>query len=191
MIGGLTGYTDFIRGIYEEGGREYFDIMNIHTYGVPINWGMLRRGYLTRRTMADYGDKNRPIWNTEFGIDAGNLWAASRVNTTEGFDQGQKDQIETGIRESRRFGIYLKYFPYQFYAPNESGFDVKSAGVKFPEGYTIDDYGFGMLRRDGKTPRPAYDFLLESQFNKKIQAEPKKTPPGHHVGAPENLSTQT
>jgi hypothetical protein len=37
---------------------------------------------------------------------------------------------------------------------------------------TIDDYGFGILRRDGRTPRPTYDWLLKGQLNRTIQDEP-------------------
>jgi hypothetical protein len=36
---------------------------------------------------------------------------------------------------------------------------------------TIDDYGFGIVRRDGRTPRPTYEWLLREQLNRTIQSE--------------------
>ena len=49
------------------------------------------------------------------------------------------------------------------------------APIKLPEGHTIDDYGFGLVRSDGKTPRPTYDWLLQAQVNQPINAEPVLT----------------
>jgi hypothetical protein len=138
LLGGVATVGEFIRGVYEEGGRDFFDFMNIHTYGVPLDWPVLCRGTIARNIMARYGDSNRPMWNTEFGIDAGSIFAASGATTGEQFDAG-----------------------------NERGLDMSR--VTLPEGRQIDDYGFGLTRRDGTTPRPTYDWLLEAQVNRPIQ----------------------
>ena len=181
LVGGISsggGIDDFIRGIYEEGGRDYFDIMNIHTYGVPVNWGMLIYAYGAKRTMGEYGDFNRPLWNTEFGIDAGNLWAAWRHADGETFDQGQLGQWKSCIEEAVKHRLYAKILPYQFRANNERANDAlkdPSTDIELPEGHTIDDYGFGIVRRDGKTPRPTYNWLLQRQVNTPIQEDPAFT----------------
>jgi hypothetical protein len=177
VLGGISsGWpADFIRGIYEEGGREYFDFMNIHTYGVPVNWGMMAQAFAAKMTMARYGDGDRPFWNTEFGIDAGNLWTAWKVADGKGFDQGQLGQWKTCIEEAMKHKLYWKIIPYQFYSGNESANDAlkdpKNA-VKLPAGHTPDDYGFGILRRDGKTPRPTYDWLLQARINEPVEKTP-------------------
>jgi hypothetical protein len=49
------------------------------------------------------------------------------------------------------------------------------AQAKLPAGLTPDDYGFGLLRHDGKTPRPAYDYLKNENPNAAILQEPTRT----------------
>lgn len=181
LTGGMSDTSDFPRGIYLGGGREYFDIMNIHTYGVPIDWSFVSRGQSVRKIMAGNGDANKPLWNTEWGIDAGNFVGAwgyphdrdPPQNDAEYFDEAMIDQWKQVIWSARHLGIYQKYLPYQFAAGNERNDDGRIQELaNLPEGMTIDDYGFGIVRRDGKTPRPIYTWLLEQQFNRDIQAKP-------------------
>ena len=177
LVGGISsgGAPEFIRGIYTEAGRDYFDYMNIHTYGVPVNWSMAADAYAARVAMGRYGDFDRPLWNTEFGIDGGNLWAAWQVDTGEKLDAGHLGAWQSCINESLANKLYWKILPYQFAAGNERANDVlkkADAPVKLPAGHTIDDYGFGLLRSDGKTPRPTYNWLLEEQINQPLNAEP-------------------
>jgi hypothetical protein len=180
LTGGMSDTGDFPRGIYQAGGREYFDIMNIHTYGVPIDWAFVPRGQGIKKIMAANGDANKPLWNTEWGIDAGNLVQAWGVPHTwekprddaEYFDEAMIDQWKQVIWSARHLGIYQKYFPYQFAAGNECTAGGKVDEVRLPEGMTLDDFGFGIVRSDGKTPRPIYNWLLEQQFNADIAAKP-------------------
>ena len=178
LAGGISsggGMRDFVRGIYAAGGRDYFDFMNIHTYGVPVNWGMMLYAYQVRMTMAEYGDAQRPLWNTEFGIDAGNLWAAWQQKTGAEFDAGHLGQWRACIEEASGNRLYAKVMPYQMHTGNErarDAFDDPATGIELPEGHTQDDYGFGILRRDGVTPRPTYEWLLEAQVNRPILETP-------------------
>ena len=180
VVGGLASGEpdDFIRGIYEGGGREFYDVMNIHTYGVPVNTGMLLYGYRAKAVMSEYGDAERPLWNTEFGIDAGNMWQAWKWTTGEQFDKGHLQQWQTCIQEAKQYGIYSKILPYQFHAKNEAAngdlADAKDT-ISLPPGRTIDDYGIGLLRRDGATPRPTYDWLLKAQINRALIDNRQKT----------------
>ena len=178
LLGGIgSGNAPyFIPGIYAEDARHSFDFMNIHTYGVPVNWSMAVDAYATRAAMGRYGDFDRPLWNTEFGIDAGNLWAAWKVDTGEKFDQGHLSAWQSCINDSLANQLYWKILPYQFAAGNERANDVlkkPDSPIKLPEGHTLDDYGFGLVRSDGKTPRPTYNWLLEQQVNKPINDEPR------------------
>jgi len=184
LTGGMSDTGDFPRGIYLGGGREYFDIMNIHTYGVPIDWAFVRRGQQVRRIMAANGDANKPLWDTEWGIDAGNFvgaWGYPHTwnppqNDAEYFDSAMIDQWKQVIWSARHLGIYQKYLPYQFHAGNERNDDGKIQELaQLPKGMTIDDYGFGIVRSDGKTPRPIYNWLLEQQFNRDINDSPAFT----------------
>jgi hypothetical protein len=183
LVGGMTDHRDFPRGIYEGGGKPYFDIMNLHTYGVPVTWSFIDRGRTLKEIMRWYGDGDKPLWNTEFGIDAGNIVGAWGYphnqnpprNDAEVYDQVHLDQWRECIQWNLQKRLYQKIFPYQFSAGNERNDDGKIGETsRLPPGMTIDDYGFGMVRHDGMTPRPVYEWIRETQPNGPITAQPKR-----------------
>ena len=57
-------------GDTKDGGRPYFDILNIHLYqtGVPENSWYKERLETIIRIMERFGDENKPIWITETGF---------------------------------------------------------------------------------------------------------------------------
>ena len=66
-----------------------------------------------------------------------------------------------------------RLLPYQFAAGNERDDDQQiRQRSQLPADLTIDDFGFGIVRRDGRTPRPTYQWLLQEQVNRAIQEEP-------------------
>jgi len=160
---------DFIRGVYEEGAGDCFDFMNTHTYGMPLQWPMLVRGYAAKMALARYGDFNRPMWNTEFGLSAKQSFAAWQVSTGKGFDDGQLSAWKSSITEGKLDRIFWKILPYTFVGGPTSKLGKE---VTIPEGHTTEDYGYGIVRRDGVTPRPTYDWMLEAQVNQDIQDRP-------------------
>jgi len=179
LTGGMTDTDEFPRGIYEGGGRDYFDIMNIHTYGVPIVWAFVDRGMRVREIMQRNGDAAKPLWNTEFGIDAGNLIGAWGYPHSRGRDDAREldrmmiEQWQACLDAAEKYGLYQKLLPYQFHAGNERNDDGNiDAKTNLPEDHTIDDYGFGIVRRDGITPRPIYDWLKRRDFNRAIHEQP-------------------
>ncbi|MFA5206275.1 MAG: cellulase family glycosylhydrolase [Lentisphaeria bacterium] len=174
VIGGMTDWDEFPRGIYAGGGREWFDIMNVHSYGIPLPWGFVLRGAALRAVMNANGDRDKPLWNTEFGLDAGSLTAAWGA-PTEGkpgdfFDRMQKAMLADCIEFNLRTGLYQAMFPYQLAAGNEGGRDVVGK-LDFGPGRTQDDFGFGLLRADGRTPRPSFQWLQERQANAPLTQE--------------------
>ncbi len=182
LTGGMTDTGDFPRGIYEGGGREYFDIMNIHTYGVPVVWAFVDRGMQVRQTMARNGDGPKPLWNTEFGIDAGNLVGAWGYPHDGGEEDGPRldelmlQQWEACLDAAEKYELYQKILPYQLHAGNERDDNGDlAATLRLPVGHTVDDYGFGILRRDGNTPRPVYTWLKQRDFNRPILQRPQLT----------------
>ena len=69
-VGGYAGIPmDYIEKLYQLGGGEYFDIMNIHPYShpVPPEQNLEEQLHQLRELMAQYGDENKPIWITEIG----------------------------------------------------------------------------------------------------------------------------
>ena len=184
LVGGMSDYTEFPRGIYEGGGKPYFDIMSVHTYGVPVVWSFIDRGKTLKEIMRWYGDGDKPLWNTEFGIDAGSrvaAWGYPHANNPpkkdgDEFDQVQLDQWRECVEWNLKNRLYQKMTPYQFAAGNEANPDGKiGQNSQLPAGMTIDDYGFGIVRRDGTTPRPVYRWIEKAQPNGPIVAKPKST----------------
>ncbi len=184
LTGGMTDWRDFPRGIYEGGGKACFDVMNIHTYGLPVLWAFIDRGQTVKETMKWAGDGDKPLWNSEFGVDAGNFVAAwgyphaGNPPREDGpaFDAMQIEQWRDCIEWNQKNRLYQKILPYQFAAGNERNDDGHIAEKsQLPAGMTIDDYGFGMMRRDGLTPRPLYWWLVGAGPNRSIVEHPLRT----------------
>ncbi len=171
LTGGLTDWGEFPKGIYAGGGRDYFDVMNLHTYGIPLPWSFVQRGAALRAVMNENGDAKKPLWNTEFGLDAGSIVAAWGMpkpapDVGAAFDKYQKDMISACLEFNRKAGLYQKCLAYQYAAGNEGMTDeIKKAKPKFPPGMELDDYGFGFVRRDGVTLRPIFQYLIDAKVN--------------------------
>lgn len=183
LCGGMVDTTEFPRGIYEGGGKRYFDIMNVHTYGVPVSTAFVERGKNIRKVMAEFSDENKPVWNTEFGLDAGNVvgawgyphdWKPAKEDGPT-FDAKQLEDYQTCFDKNNELHLFDKVIPYQFLAGNERDDDgaIKTT-AKLPQGSTIDDYGFGIVRQD-MTPRPTYKWLEETQVNAGIASKSTNT----------------
>ncbi len=80
ILGGLTPVPvsdpqpdSFLRVLYEQGGKAYFDVVGSHPYagsqeGVPV---ALKRLADVRNVMISYGDREKPIWVTEYNVGGG------------------------------------------------------------------------------------------------------------------------
>jgi len=188
LVGGLTGWGgwDFLRGIYDGGGKPYFDFMNIHCYGATAQWdavndGVRSRGQTVAAIMAENGDPDRPLWLTEFGVGGEAYNTAWGTPHTSGQDDGttydnhQRDWWRDALDIVQSSGIYTKALGYQLHA-TDGGPRAGCRGDGFcwpesilPAGYTPEDYGFGLFRRDGTTPRPSYTYLQSRNFNGPVQ----------------------
>jgi hypothetical protein len=183
LTGGMTDWSEFPRGIYEGGGRDYFDFMNMHTYGVPVLYAFVGRGLSLYAVMKEFGDEGRPLWNTEFGIDAGNVANAWGVPHTrkppeedgKSFDAAHLATWRDCLEDNARRRLFVKALGYQFAAGNETAKDRMEKEARLPAGMKQDDYGFGLVRADGKTPRPAYDWLKTRDYNAGLFKEDGRT----------------
>lgn len=87
---GLYGATDYLKGIYANGGEGYFDAVGYHPYTYPYmpsasdswnGWQIMEDGI--RGTMVANGDSDLQVWMTEVGAPtAGSSSAVSQ--TTQG-----------------------------------------------------------------------------------------------------------
>lgn len=71
LNGGFSNPGMGVSRLYENGCKDYFDIMNIHIFVSPFNPVGLKAvtAYVrqTSKKMAQYGDENKKIWITEIG----------------------------------------------------------------------------------------------------------------------------
>jgi hypothetical protein len=137
LLGGTAGIPwSYLKGVYQAGGREFFDVMNVHPYRYPaapeersLSDDLAR----LRKLMAAHGDADKPIWITEIG------WP-----THEG-PRGVTPAVQAEML-TRTFLLALQsgvdvVFWYEFQAPERK-----------PD-YNEDH--FGIVHRD-LSPKPAY-----------------------------------
>jgi len=92
LNGGLANGPSSINNLYDKGGKNYFDILNLHFFETPLHEGGIKAvaAYpkLAHKIMARNGDGDKKIWFTETGcpgvkrgIKAANWWMGK--NPTE------------------------------------------------------------------------------------------------------------
>jgi polysaccharide biosynthesis protein PslG len=71
LNGGLTNELSHVNWLYDNGGKGYFDALNIHVFGNPVEKGAEKRvsAYVKAcvRIMKRNGDAGKNIWVTEIG----------------------------------------------------------------------------------------------------------------------------
>jgi hypothetical protein len=155
---------EFVRGMYENGGRDYFDILAMHAYG-PLatspNSILERTHSLNYQIHALRGDPNRPLWVTEFGTSAANsesLLSPNRDLSQDGavLDEIQRQWYEDAIAVQVQ-GQHLQKILGFTYATDEGGTMSIPSGIS---GASPWDYSLGIFRGDRLTGRPSYNWLL-------------------------------
>jgi hypothetical protein len=156
----------FLEGIYDAGAKTYFDVVNVHTYGVPLLWAFVNAAVRLRQVMAEHGDSNKPLWNTEFGNSGGatvQAWGIPKDKALGTYlDNEQRDMLKDCVLVDREYGLYDMAMFYQLVAaPEGPDNEIEKLGGIFPAGRTVSDYTYGLLRSDGATPRPAMEWLMQ------------------------------
>lgn len=86
-VGGLESKTSFLKGIYQNGGKGYFDAVAIHPYSNEgINTAWIDE---IRELMVRMGDESKPIWITEWGW-ATQDWDRQAYLLKKGFEEIRK-----------------------------------------------------------------------------------------------------
>ena len=152
VTGGMTNWSDFPKGIYEGGGKEYFDVLALHTYGMPMPWSFIIRGNAVRSLMDRCGDERKPLWNTEFGVSAEaaiKAWGIPEKDPLKRFDDIQCNQIMECIRYNQQAQIFSRYFIYAYHAGSEANKEMKEKLSRLIPGCNFDDISFSLVRHDG------------------------------------------
>lgn len=71
LNGGLASGLSSVNRLYDNGARDYFDIMNIHIFETPLDNEAIKRvtayAKAVHKVMSRNGDGNKKIWVTEIG----------------------------------------------------------------------------------------------------------------------------
>jgi hypothetical protein len=78
LNGGLARGLSSINHLYENGAKDYFDIMNVHYFASPLHRGAINGVFsfakLTHKVMKRNGDSGKKIWITEIGCPGVRRW---------------------------------------------------------------------------------------------------------------------
>ena len=140
VLGGTAGIPwPYLEGIYAAGGKEFFDVMNVHPYRYPQTpeerplYDDLTR---LRRLMQKHGDGAKPIWITEMG------WPTH---------QGRR-----GVSELRQSQMLARSYLLSLQAGVDVVFWYEFQATERKPDYNEDH--FGMVHRN-LSPKPAYTAL--------------------------------
>jgi hypothetical protein len=154
VLGGLTGNDyNFLQGVYQAGGKGYFDAVGVHTdtacdVNSPFTFLRDDDGQLDQDSFIGYrevhaielanGD-NKPIWMTEMS------WRTSAAECSEGAFAGQKPE---GVSEGQQAAYLAQAYHCLAQAPY----------VKLGLWYPIDDEGLvdSGLERANHSHKPSY-----------------------------------
>jgi polysaccharide biosynthesis protein PslG len=72
LMGGISNKIQYsLKRMYENGAKDYFDIVNMHPFGNPCEEDPIKKVYFiykaVRDVMEKYGDSKKRIWFTEIG----------------------------------------------------------------------------------------------------------------------------
>ncbi len=116
-LGGMSRSLPMsLKHIYEKGGRDFFDVVNIHPFANPLASGALEAirhmHKFVYRVMENYEDGKKPIWFTEIGCP-GMTDPQSSMNWWLGANPDQNTQaqwITTVYNEALRWKNVQKIF---------------------------------------------------------------------------------
>ncbi len=97
LNGGLANGLDSVHRLYDNGAKDYFDIMNLHVFDSPVLPNAIQRvaAYpkLAHKIMAKNGDGEKKIWITETGCPGADP-ALKAANWWMGGNPGEQEQAK-------------------------------------------------------------------------------------------------
>jgi hypothetical protein len=153
LLGGLTNSAPFaLRQVYKNGGRDSFDIMNIHPFFNPVHGKSVNKKAIkgvqgvyaaVLKVMREYGDSDKPIWITEVGCPG-----IQSTDTPSGWWAGS-----TPLEDQQAAWVTAVYQQALAWPGVQKVF---WAFFRDTAHFWNDVDRFGLIRRDF-TPKPAYE----------------------------------
>lgn len=143
VLGGLAGGFD-MQKIYAASGKSYFDIGNFHQYA-PAAGGVAAAMDQARGAMNVNGDRNKPLWLTEFGLKT-QPDGSGPINATPDVPADETAQA-TMITSVFAFKGVRAVFYYQLH--DTSVYNASGAPIK--------DVYWGLVSHDLSVRKPGFD----------------------------------
>jgi hypothetical protein len=162
---GAVNTLPFAQGVCETG-HGAFDTLAIHVYGVPLwhdlHWGTGRR---VRGIMNTAGLSRTPLWCTEFGMNGGRHAISMQQNhgrypAAWELDKLHLESWQKVLDENETRDAFDRVYGFQL----DPGEDPAFNQLQQTRLHWLD-YGYGLVRADGLTPRPAYEWLRKRRYN--------------------------
>jgi O-antigen ligase len=130
LIRGHPDYSDilFLRGLYQAGARDYFDIVGAKAYGmwtgpedrrVDKDVFNFSRVILLREEMLAYGDANKPVWAVEFGWNAlPENWTGKPSPWGSDSETVQSQRLAAAIQRAQSEWSWMPVMIAQTFQPN-------------------------------------------------------------------------
>ncbi len=154
---------DFLQGIYNAGGKGFFDAVGDHPYTYPLMpsdssghaWArMSQTGVSLRSIMAANGDSVKKIWITEFGAPTGGPGdTATEENYATVHDTWHVDEQLQANMAARAIQLYKSYDwvgPFMWYSYKDTSTDPSD-----------NEHFFGLLHHDGSA-KQAYNAFKQA-----------------------------
>jgi hypothetical protein len=167
--------ADFLTGIYRVGAGSNFDIVNAHAYadssfnaGSPTDIAIDARfkaiSAILRQIVLAHTDGSKQFWITEIGTsgaDAINSGTCSdNADLGPCMDQMQVNVLGTVVNDLMQRHLFDVAIIYAV-GPGAGGTPETSYNRYLPQGMTVSDYGFQVLRSDRITLRPMVSWLIQ------------------------------
>lgn len=137
LLGGTAGIPwSYIEGVYQAGGKDFFDTMNVHPYRYPASpeeRPLYEDLVRLRGLMGKHQDAHKPIWITELG------WPTHQGNR--------------GVTPARQARMLARAYLLSLQAGVEVIFWYEFQAMEHKADYNEDH--FGIVHRD-LSPKPAY-----------------------------------
>jgi len=120
LNGGLAGGISSVNHLYDNGAKDYFDILNLHIFESPIYADSIKRVLsffkLARKIMARNGDAQKELWVTEIGcpgvkkgLNVKNWWMGKNPSEPQQA-QWLKDAYTQLLRQGYAHKIFWAFF---------------------------------------------------------------------------------
>jgi hypothetical protein len=168
--------ADFLKGIYSVGAESNFDIVNAHAYAdssfnagspmddIDIDPRFRSISAILHQTVLAQKDRSKQFWITEIGTSGSDAINSGVCSDTADLgpcmDRTQVNVLGSVVNDLMQNHLFDVAIIYAL-CPGSGGTPNASYNQYLPQGMTVNDYGFQVLRSDDITLRPMVRWLIQ------------------------------